>query len=192
MTPPTPTIMPTHPAYLPLLQPLTQPSLHTDTFNSPSIGYNGPHHSKFIPKFDFIELAGSFSLCGELPGVQPNDIELEFSNPQTISIRGHTRRSYNVCTPFTGSTAEIATVRVEGKTSKSYEVPVEGDNISMGDACTTTPESLQVKVFADKYWLSERSIGEFNRSFLFHVRIDHEHVQASMTNGLLSIVVPKA
>ncbi|KFZ24385.1 hypothetical protein V502_01142 [Pseudogymnoascus sp. VKM F-4520 (FW-2644)] len=180
--------MPTQPTYLPLLQP----SLLTDTPYSPPIVYNSSHHHKSIPKFDLIELAGSFSLCGELPGVQPNDIELEFSNPQTISIRGHTRRSYKFCTPSTGVTTEIATVRAGGKASKSYEVPVEGENVSMEDVCNATPEPLQAGIFPDKYWLSERSIGEFSRSFLFHVRIDHEHVQASMTNGLLSIIVPKA
>lgn len=43
-----------------------------------------------------------------------------------------------------------------------------------------------------KYWVSERSIGEFSRTFTFPGRVDQDGVKASMKNGVLSIVVPKS
>jgi len=43
-----------------------------------------------------------------------------------------------------------------------------------------------------KYWVSERSVGEFRRDFSFPARIDQDAVKASLKNGVLSIVVPKA
>lgn len=43
-----------------------------------------------------------------------------------------------------------------------------------------------------KYWVSERSIGQFSRTFTFPGRVDQDGVKASMKNGILSIVVPKS
>jgi HSP20 family molecular chaperone IbpA len=40
-------------------------------------------------------------------------------------------------------------------------------------------------------WTPER-VGEFARSFGFHVRVDQNDVQASMKNEIIGIVVPKA
>ncbi|KAL9127000.1 MAG: hypothetical protein Q9217_004035 [Psora testacea] len=44
---------------------------------------------------------------------------------------------------------------------------------------------------AYKYWVSERSVGEFERRFSFPGRVNQEEVQASLKNGILSVVVPK-
>ena len=42
-----------------------------------------------------------------------------------------------------------------------------------------------------KYWISERSVGEFERRFSFPGRVDQDAVKASLKNGILSVVVPK-
>ena len=42
-----------------------------------------------------------------------------------------------------------------------------------------------------KYWVNERSVGEFERIFTFPGRVDQEAVKASLKNGILSVVVPK-
>lgn len=42
-----------------------------------------------------------------------------------------------------------------------------------------------------KYWATERSIGEFNRTFNFPARVDQDRVTASLKNGILSVTVPK-
>lgn len=43
-----------------------------------------------------------------------------------------------------------------------------------------------------QYWVSERSVGQFARTFTFPNRIDQQAVKASLKEGILSIVVPKA
>lgn len=42
-----------------------------------------------------------------------------------------------------------------------------------------------------KYWVSERSVGKFERRFAFPGRVNQEAVKASLRNGILSVVVPK-
>ena len=41
------------------------------------------------------------------------------------------------------------------------------------------------------YWNSERSIGEFKRVFTFPTRVNQDAVRANLSNGILSLVVPK-
>ena len=43
-----------------------------------------------------------------------------------------------------------------------------------------------------KYWVSERSVGEFHRSFSFPGRVDTDGVKASLKNGILHVMVPKS
>jgi len=42
-----------------------------------------------------------------------------------------------------------------------------------------------------KYWVNERSVGEFHHSFAFPAHVDQDAVKASLKNGILNIVVPK-
>ncbi|KAG7428670.1 30 kDa heat shock protein [Fusarium oxysporum f. sp. raphani] len=42
-----------------------------------------------------------------------------------------------------------------------------------------------------KYWLAERSIGEFSRTFTFPSHVDQDGVSASFEDGILTIIVPK-
>jgi len=42
------------------------------------------------------------------------------------------------------------------------------------------------------YWVNERSVGDFHRSFKFPGRVDQDAVTARLTNGVLNVVVPKA
>ncbi|KAJ6088001.1 hypothetical protein N7467_006915 [Penicillium canescens] len=39
---------------------------------------------------------------------------------------------------------------------------------------------------------SERSVGEFQRTFSFLARVDQDNVKASLKHGILSVQVPKA
>lgn len=43
----------------------------------------------FIPTFDVYETNDTYYLHGELPGVHQDDITIEFSDPHTMSIKGH-------------------------------------------------------------------------------------------------------
>jgi HSP20 family molecular chaperone IbpA len=84
----------------------------------------------------------------------------------------------------------IGAVPEGGQASTTPETVVEDEDVTNRETFTTIvqpPPPTQ-----RKYWLSERSVGEFTRCFIFHVRVDQDHVQASIKNGLLSVVVPKA
>jgi len=48
----------------------------------------------FTPKFDIQEHRHSYSLHGELPGVERKDVEIEFTDPKTIRIHGKSETSY--------------------------------------------------------------------------------------------------
>lgn len=103
----------------------------------------------FAPKFDVRETKEGYHLDGELPGIAQKDVDIEFTDPHTLVLKG--------------------------KTEREYTSPKAGEE----DA-------------DHRYWVSERSIGEFNRTFTFPTRVDQEHVKASLKNGVLSIEVPKA
>lgn len=107
----------------------------------------------FNPRFDVRESQEAYHLDGELPGIARKDIEIEFSDPQTLIVKGHTEREYQ-----TGSPEE-------------------------GDAETGTNH---------RYWARERSVGQFQRSFSFPSRVDQNAVKASLKDGILSVVIPKA
>jgi len=142
----------------------------------------------FVPKFDVKELPNSFELHGELPGISQKDVTIEFTDPQTLSIRGRSERSYTAGTP-------PAAIEDGASTPKSDHQPTVEDE----DAPTTTvaaPQAAQPgkpqKEPEERFWVCERSIGSFARSFAFPGRVDQDGVTASMKDGILSVVVPKA
>jgi HSP20 family molecular chaperone IbpA len=151
----------------------------------------------FQPKFDVKEVENAYELHGELPGVDQKDVEIEFVDQQTISIRGRIERSYERGTPPTGYIeSPTATGAITEGDKASHKATVEDD---AAEPATPPAENSQVvkqqeepKEPASKYWISERSVGEFSRTFSFPSRVDQDNVKASMKDGILSIVVPKA
>ncbi|WEW60604.1 hypothetical protein PRK78_006091 [Emydomyces testavorans] len=123
----------------------------------------------FAPKFDVRESKDAYLLDGELPGISQEDINIEFSDPHTLVIHGRTERSYTAGTP-------------------------PGKHIEGGKATEAEKgkETEKEKEKGERYWVSERSVGEFQRSFNFPTRVDQDAVKASLKHGVLSVVVPKA
>lgn len=136
----------------------------------------------FAPKFNLRELPDSYELEGELPGIDQKDIEIEFSDKSTLTVRGRTERSY--------TSGQLPTGFIEEPTSQGA--------IESGQTAVQKPSEKQVSREKEKrsdegkYWVSERSLGEFSRSFSFPQSIDQDQVQASLKSGILSIIVPKA
>ncbi|KFY26968.1 hypothetical protein V493_03764 [Pseudogymnoascus sp. VKM F-4281 (FW-2241)] len=136
----------------------------------------------FAPKFNVKELPDSYELEGELPGIEQKDIEIEFSDKSTLTVRGKTERSYTSGTPPAGFIEEPAA-----------QGAIEGGQTSAQKPSEKQAGKEQEKRKDEgKYWVSERSLGEFSRSFSFPHSVDQDHVQASLKSGILSIVVPKA
>jgi len=184
-----------------------------DDFDQYSSGRsNSQHHRSnvmktFTPKFDVKEAGEAYELHGELPGIEQKDVEIEFIDDQTLNIRGHTERSYTSGTRPAGfvEDAPKSAAITGGETSETSEHQDKAHQPTVEDEDEPTPstteattevtkatEHKEAKEAEHKYWVSERSVGEFSRSFSFPVRVDQDAVQASMKNGILSIVVPKA
>lgn len=146
----------------------------------------------FSPRFDVREVEGAYELHGELPGIARENVNIEFTEPQTIVVSGRVERSYTAGTPPAGlieDTSKKATITEEGeKTSTppakekgAAEGTVNGNGNGNGGAQR-----------AEKFWVSERSVGEFSRTFSFPTPVDHDGVTAGLNNGVLSVTIPKA
>lgn len=162
-------------------------------------GGNERHHHRsrlppFCPKFDLRELTDAFELDGELAGVQRKDMTIEFTDAQTMVIRGSVERS---CTSGTLSAA------LEGNTlmtpaiaaapvDKGARSPARSENETASTNGATALAPPATDADGIKYMLSERSIGEFLRSFTFPEDVHQDGVIAKLEDGILCIRVPKA
>ncbi|KIW55460.1 hypothetical protein PV05_04201 [Exophiala xenobiotica] len=117
----------------------------------------------WAPRFDMKETQDSFVLDGELPGIDQKDITIEFVDDQMLSIKGRTE-----------------TVKEEGKEPEEAEAGKE------------VAEGKKADQEGPTYWYSERSSGEFARTFGFPTPIDQDKVKASLKDGVLHVVVPKS
>ncbi|KAJ3556526.1 hypothetical protein NPX13_g10115 [Xylaria arbuscula] len=76
------------------------------TFSQPN-SRNGQRQGRrqvqtFTPRFDVKETETTYELHGELPGVEKKNVEIDFSDPQTIVIRGNVERTYTEGNPPAG------------------------------------------------------------------------------------------
>jgi len=164
------------------------------------------------PKFDIHETPTSFELHGELPGIQRQNVNIEFTDGQTIMIHGRIERAYSAGTPPSApldaaksggaiteagedhASSHKATVEDEA----DEEVKEKGrDRGSDGNTAQVAHHhGAQARARnqqpQEKYWVTERTVGEFSRSFTFPTLVDHDAVSARLDNGILNITVPKA
>ncbi|KAH6606451.1 hypothetical protein Trco_005604 [Trichoderma cornu-damae] len=176
-------------------------------------GNNGIQHATrrsvalFQPKFDVRETGEAYELHGELPGTSKQDVRIRFTDPQSLLISGKVERAYTAGTPPTGALEDAPVSgaisepgQVERPTSPHQATVEDEAEEGTASAATTRPADGEVKAAsleqqpadAAKYWLTERSIGEFSRTFSFPTRVDQDSVTASFKDGILHVVVPKA
>ncbi|KAI5285976.1 hypothetical protein KEM54_000158 [Ascosphaera aggregata] len=148
--------------------------------------------ASFTPRFDVRESKDAYHLDGDLPGLSQKDVELTFTDPHTLLIKGSITREY--------------TESSEDKDKKSsadapHHTPtVEDATDEKSNDQVTKPTNTESSVAKKddhhqptyKYWVSERSSGSFHRTFNFPARIDQDGVKASLKDGVLSVTVPKA
>lgn len=157
----------------------------------------------FHPKFDVREHKDAYELQGELPGIEQKDVHIEFADPHTLVIKGRVEREYSsdgaqqpkgrITGEVTDGNSHKATVEDEGAedSSKSSDKPSD-----KGGEVAKSSQNGQVQKSGDsqkgtRYWVSERSVGEFHRSFSFPSRVDQDNVKANLKNGILNVTVPK-
>lgn len=153
----------------------------------------------FSPKFDVREQQDSYELQGELPGIEQKDIHITFADPHTLVIKGRVERDYS------SEGSHEPQGRVTGEvtdSSNSHKASVEDDPSESANATnknsevakSSEPHKGEEKHHKDKptkYWVAERSIGEFHRAFTFPSLVNQDAVKASLKNGILSVVIPK-
>lgn len=148
----------------------------------------------FSPKFDVREHEESYELQGELPGIEQKDIHISFADPHTLVVKGRIERDYS------SEGAHVAQGRVTGEvtdsSSASHKATVEDDPSESASAPAKSHEVAKSghkqHYKSPKYWVSERSVGEFHRAFTFPSLVDQDGVKANLKNGVLSVVIPKA
>lgn len=73
---------------------------HLDSFprfSHSNHGNRGPHLGQaFLPIFDVRELHNSFELYGELPGVEKENIKIEFKGSKSLEVSGFVENSYQL------------------------------------------------------------------------------------------------
>ncbi|KAL2430824.1 30 kDa heat shock protein [Exophiala dermatitidis] len=131
----------------------------------------------FAPKFDVKEAQDKYILEGELPGIDQKNVTIQFEDDQTLTIKGRTEHH-----------------REEGQrpdqTSGDQQGQQQGTSSSKEVATTGSKEVARSEP-KHTYWVSERQVGEFARSFAFPNPVDQDNVKASLKNGILSVIVPK-
>ncbi|KAM3414292.1 hypothetical protein BST61_g10945 [Cercospora zeina] len=155
----------------------------------------------FTPKVDVKENPQNYEIHAELPGIQQKDINIEFTDSQTLTIKGrteHVREEGTRPTGFIEGSADNQG-KIEDSSNQSHQPTVEDENAASSSSTQVQKSSSadgkqvqQQQAPKEKYWLSERSVGEFARTFSFPARVDQDNVKASLKDGILSIVVPKA
>ncbi|KAF9870002.1 hsp20-like protein [Colletotrichum karsti] len=170
-------------------------------------GTHRNHVPTFQPKFDVREVEDAYELHGELPGMKKEDVSIEFTDPHTLHIRGRVERTYTAGTPPAGllqQGTEMSGALTDGKeerprSASAHKATVEDENEAESTSANTVAEVDKKKdqqpqgpVDNAKYWVSERSVGEFSRVFNFPGQISQENVSAKFQDGILTIRVPKA
>ncbi len=144
----------------------------------------------FNPKFDVRETDTAFELYGELPSAERENIQIEFVDDNGLAIRGHIERAYS----SHSASGAAAAITEKGDEHQSHKANVENENENE-DSNRQVSKHVEKNTSSppvDKFWLSERSVGEFSRNFTFPTRLDHDAVSASLDKGILTVVVPKA
>lgn len=146
----------------------------------------------FTPKFDVKETKEAYELHGELPGVEQKNVNIEWTDNNTLTISGkheHVREE--------GQRPTAIEAGDEQKKIESHQPTVEDESAGSANKDTQVAKQPEQQQQVSKeepkhrYWVSERSVGSFHRSFAFPARVNQDAVKASLKNGILSIVVPK-
>jgi HSP20 family protein len=173
-----------------------------------------PHRPQtYTPHFDIVEAPEAYELYGEVPGLEREDLSVEFVDAQTLVVKGRVGR-----VPAQGpvATSETEAERTGSENAPSHAATVE-DDYDEADTPLSTPSTAGSSTAAPssnekgkerevplaqpvqpeqeprgQYHLAERKVGEFERKFHFKKRVEADFVTAGLRNGVVSVVVPKS
>jgi HSP20 family protein len=140
-----------------------------------------------------IEAEDGYKVEIEVPGYQKPEISIEFGHDgKSLTVSGRSEKSFEQGPPEEGEQGG----RPHGVSVE--EVPEEGEKTqasgqSQSTAVTETNKDKTVgQPAAPKYWISERNVGSFTRTFTFKSLLDPEKATATLEHGVLTITVPRA
>jgi len=150
----------------------------------------------FTPSFDVYETETAYYLTGELPGLSDKRaINIEFSDDRSLLIQGRVERPSFKPTIEPSSPTQTKEEKRRSLNPTVEDTEDEDDFAVVHQKKDEHPKQpqQQPKVEKDprKVWVSERTFGNFQRSFSFPQPVDIENVTASLNAGLLNITVPK-
>jgi HSP20 family protein len=164
------------------------------TGKGPGRRHRGHRERTISPRFDVRDLPEGYELYGELPGVDQKDVEIEFTDPQTLAIRGRIERPYTLPCNICGSQSTGGAITEGGEQQQQSTTQNGSATSKSGTQLDTRDQNKQDQQDKDqvKFLVAERRTGEFSRSFNFTEPIDQDGVKANMKNGILRTWVPKA
>ncbi|KAK9475183.1 HSP20-like chaperone [Dipodascopsis tothii] len=149
-------------------------SLLTSPFPSLGMASFGSELTR-TPTFDVSETPTAFRLQGELPGIDKDNLEVEFVDPQTLSIRGAISK-----------TSETKPDAPSADAAPAPDADTKAVAPPAAQAVATKPDQP-----AERFWMQERVRASFHRQFRFPSPVDSSSVTASLRNGVLDVSVPK-
>jgi len=169
-----------------------------------------PHVRVNTPRFNIEEFDTEYELTGEFPGLAQNHLTIEFSDPQTLTIRARSDRKEDssasaepdttITTEKTETTPDVCSISPQQPTvedednEKDSFVDVEKpqSNSAPEAEVKQIPAPKQTQKPKGTFHAYERRLGDYYREFKFQDRVDADTVTASMKYGILSVIVPKA
>ncbi|KAF2872729.1 HSP20-like chaperone, partial [Massariosphaeria phaeospora] len=145
----------------------------------------------FRARFDVNENKEAYQIDGEVPGFEQEHISIEVTDEHTLKVAGNTEQQTEAAP---AADAQTTTAEVEDKMDGPKEPKGKEPVTETAVQKQPQPEvpAQQSPQPENREWLSERVHGSFERTFRFPERIDATNVRASLKNGVLNVVVPKA
>lgn len=127
---------------------------------------------------DMTETEREYKIEMEVPGFQKPEISIEFNAERTgVTIKGKRESEFE----------EESEGKEKEARPKSFSKRVSR---ALGKSYRKRGERQEGEEYP-KYWVSERIVDEFSRSFSFQNGLDVDKATAKLESGVLTVIIPK-
>jgi len=168
-----------------------------DVHDHPFLNFNSPFFRDpslaRANRANVSEAGDDYRVEVDVPGYNKGEISIEFgADGRSLTVSGRSEKTYEE-----GSAEEAARRGVTVEEVPETETKKKAKEIfKKKEPSTAVAQTSQEKAVGQpagpKYWVSERNVGSFSRTFTFRQPLDTERSSASLENGVLMIVIPKA